>query len=187
MENDEYRFEIKHYVYIIFMAITIGILSVFTLWGVLNLCLPCHMQEENATTIISLESNPTYEQIKEILAEDRLDEQEDIFDEKEFNCVEYSYYVVQLLRKNNIYSCITELNFIESHAHANVAVNTSDYGVVYIEPQDDEMIIGLSVGQNYCEQVKWDVKYNIICPDSWEITHIKDCFKEVKIWGKKKY
>lgn len=124
---------------------------------------------DNKTTR-EIEFNPTLKEVKRVVYEDNTEMEE--FDFYDYNCVEYSYSLVNAFLEEGIYSCITEIVFIDDSAHANVVVNTSDYGLVYIEPQDDYILTEMFVGQNYCDLVEWEG-----CDDTWKIQDIKTCFK----------
>ena len=55
------------------------------------------------------------------------------------------------------FSCITILTFEnEKFGHIIIAVNTSDYGLVYVEPQSDKIIYSLEIGDDYCKKVNWN-------------------------------
>jgi hypothetical protein len=95
-----------------------------------------------------------------------------MYDENNFNCAEYSFGLIQAFRDEKIYSCIAWLVFNDDTAHAIVAVETFDYGIIYIEPQDDNIITyGLDKNDNYCDVVNWDC--------DWKIEKIKSCFSEI--------
>ena len=113
-----------------------------------------------------IEYTPESSEVEKIVNELNLSNKE--FIEEDFNCVEFSHSLIKELRKNNIYSCITEIYFYGGNAHANVAVNTSDKGLIYIEPQENLLIYDLKIGDDYCDKVNW------YC--DWNISHLKTCY-----------
>ena len=114
--------------------------------------------------------NPTYRQLENFVLRDDtnlLEWSED------FDCTEFSYTFIKNFAKEGFYSCSAEIDFIDG-AHVIVAVNTTDKGLYYVEPQSDIIIPAykLQVGKNYCSIGNWDC--------NWEITKISSCF-ELKI------
>jgi hypothetical protein len=118
-----------------------------------------------------IDYTPTLEEVEEILEEDKINEAE--YNETDFNCVEYSNGLVHAFLNNNIFACHTELDFSDG-AHALVTVNTSDNGIIYIEPQDDTIFYNLNIGDNYCKLANWDCE-----EDDWVIVKLKSCFSEI--------
>jgi len=110
--------------------------------------------------------NPTYSQLVDFINRDDTEKRE--YDNETFNCADYTNNFIQNFAKEGFYSCFTELVFTNDDAHAIVAVNTTDYGLVYVEPQYDKIIFDLKVGDNYCQKI------NFNCNDV--IKHIKSCF-----------
>jgi len=90
----------------------------------------------------------------------------------DFRCSSFSSMLVNHLRNHHIFGCMTSVWFFDGKGHSIVAVNTSDYGVVFVEPQSDKIIMNLTPGQNYCDRVGW------VCKDKadWKIEKIIDCF-----------
>jgi hypothetical protein len=55
---------------------------------------------------------------------------------------------------NEGYLCgFVYVEFLEG-AHATVCFNTTDHGLIFIEPQDDE-IVNLTIGQQYWDRTKY--------------------------------
>lgn len=113
--------------------------------------------------------NPTLQEVKKILREDDTERKKYIDDT--FNCVDFSNRLIQEFLKRGIFACKVTLYF-DDGAHAIVSVDTSDYGIIYIEPQDDEIINVLSIGEDYCDIVNWNCE--------WKIEQIKSCFDDLK-------
>jgi len=117
-----------------------------------------------------IDFRPTLKQVEKVIQKNKINEV--IYDEDNFNCAEYSFGLIQAFRDEKIYSCIVWLVFNDDTAHAIVAVETFDYGIIYIEPQDDNIITyGLDKNDNYCDVVNWDC--------DWKIEKIKSCFSEI--------
>jgi len=113
--------------------------------------------------------NPTLYGIKEFLRKDKTDENKWTDD---FDCTEFSNTLISnMINEGKMFACTTELEFGDSRGHIIVAVNTSDYDLLYIEPQTDRIIVGsdLRVGINYCDVVGWKC--------NWNITSISSCFE----------
>jgi hypothetical protein len=110
--------------------------------------------------------NPPYSELVQFIVEDRTDAMAYI--NNSFVCTDFANMFVANFRKKGYYSCFTELVF-EEGAHAIVAVNTTDRGLVYVEGQTDQIIYNINVGDNYCSLVNWDCE--------WKINKISDCFE----------
>ena len=126
------------------------------------------MQKEKIAGMSAIDYSPTLSEVKEVIKNNKIENME--YDDEAFNCVEFSNNLVKAFQEAKIYSCVTELWF-EEGAHANVVVNTSDRGIIYIEPQDDKIIYNLEIGDDYCDKVDWNCEQ-----EDWELTHIKHCY-----------
>jgi hypothetical protein len=115
--------------------------------------------------------NPTHTEVVSLVRRNKIDEVP--YDDDNFNCVEYSFGLIKGFLEEKIHACITWIIFDEEAeaSHAIVAVNTSDKGVIYIEPQEDKIIYNMDMKDNYCDLVNWDC--------DWELTEIKSCYSEV--------
>ncbi|MFW6130473.1 MAG: hypothetical protein ACOC56_04740 [Atribacterota bacterium] len=119
--------------------------------------------------------NPTLEEVKQAIK--NLDYSDIEYRTPEFNCLDYTFKLMEDLREEGIYSCSSEIRF-DDGAHALVVVNTTD-GIIYIEPQEigwnygNKFIKSLEVGDNFCDKVNWEC--------DWEITFIKNCFEYGKV------
>ena len=114
--------------------------------------------------------NPSYGQLLNFIVRDDTDEQEW---SEDFDCTEFSNRFIRNFAEKGFFACIVELdlkNGEESFGHILVAINTTDAGLVYVEPQDDTIIPSdkMKIGVNYCSLVDWDCYY--------EITKISSCF-----------
>ncbi len=87
---------------------------------------------------------------------------------EEYKCVEFTDDFIRNAYFNGIFTCRLYLEYGKEDAHDLVAVKTIDKGVVYIEPQTDEIVYNISLGDNYCELVNWNC--------TRIITRITSCF-----------
>jgi hypothetical protein len=101
--------------------------------------------------------NPSYAELVEFVAEDLTDT---LVYTDYFTCVDFANTFVKNFRNRGYYSCVAYVEF-EKSAHDLVAVNTTDRGILYVEPQNDAIIYSLKVGDNYCSKVGWDCNYVI--------------------------
>jgi len=101
--------------------------------------------------------NPSYYELVKFVAEDLTDS---LLYTEYFTCVDFSNTFVKNFRERGYYSCVAYVEF-EEGAHDLVAVNTTDLGLLYVEPQSDVIILSLKVGDNYCAKVGWDCDYYI--------------------------
>jgi hypothetical protein len=108
---------------------------------------------------------PSLQILKDFIEEDDTDKMKYV--EGKFECTDFSNRFVMNFLKKGYFSCVAYLES-EDKAHAIVAVNTTDYGVVYVEPQYDKIIYDLEVGDNYCEKI------NFRC--YFPIKRIVDCY-----------
>lgn len=115
--------------------------------------------------------NPTLKQVEAVVREDKVNLVP--YDDETFSCVEYSFGLINAFLERKIHACIAWIMFDEyvDSTHSIVAVRTSDYGVIYIEPQSDKIMTSLKVGDDYCDVAYWDCK--------WKITNIKSCYSDV--------
>ena len=125
--------------------------------------------EERIKSMSYIDYSPKLKDIKSILRKDHTENEEYVYDT--YNCLDYTFELIRVFKDNKIYASDVEIWYIEDGedaAHANVVVNTSDYGLVYIEPQDDTIIYDMNLGDSYCDIVNWDCEM--------EITAIKSIF-----------
>jgi uncharacterized protein YoxC len=110
--------------------------------------------------------NPTYFELAQFVAEDTTNTLQYV--NNTFNCVDFSNTFISNFAKKGYYSCLTEIVFSNDTAHALVAVNTTDKGLLYVEPQSDIIITSLKVGDDYCAKVGWNC--------DWVIKYLKSCY-----------
>lgn len=87
-------------------------------------------------------NNPTYIEVTEFIAEDCTDTS------KAGNCVDYSACLIKNARSKHMAVYPVILNFYERGSHLLTAFETSDKGLVFIEPQTDEEV-DVHVGGKY--------------------------------------
>lgn len=98
----------------------------------------------------------TYSEVKQFLKEDLTDEKE--WTEK-YDCSHFAADVVQNALNQGILACTVELEF-EDGGHIIVAFPTLDEGIKYFEPQDDQEILGLKKGVEYCSLANWNCDWD---------------------------
>jgi hypothetical protein len=108
---------------------------------------------------------PTLQIVKEFLEEDDTDKQK--YEEDKFTCVNYANMFVDRFLKKGYYSCVAYL-LSSNSAHTIVAIKTSDYGKIYVEPQSDQIIYNINIGDNYCSLINQSCNFPIV--------RIVDCF-----------
>ncbi len=64
--------------------------------------------------------------------------------------------------EESFFSCATELEFDDNTGHILVSINTSDKGLVFVEPQSDDILYDLEVGEDYCKRLNWNCESIII-------------------------
>ena len=112
-----------------------------------------------------IEFTPSLQEVRKILEEDKINE---IPYTDDFTCIDFSFGLIQNFFKKKVYACAVYMIFGET-AHAIVAVNTTE-GIIYIEPQTDDIIFNLKEGDDYCKKINWDC--------NWKIIELKSCFGE---------
>jgi hypothetical protein len=90
--------------------------------------------------------NPTRQETISFIMADRTSSKR--YDEETFNCVHYSVEVKNNAESNGIKCAYVALNLSGEHNHALVAFNTTDRGLLFIEPQSNE-VVNLEVGKDY--------------------------------------
>ena len=110
--------------------------------------------------------NPTFSEVKRFIDTDDTDE---IDWTDDFDCTEFSNTLISnMINKGRMFACTTELEFGKDIGHVIVEINSSDKGLIYIEPQNDKVIYSINLGDNYCDLAGWSC--------NWTITSISSCF-----------
>lgn len=91
--------------------------------------------------------DPTYQEVLQFIASDQTDE--NAYDEESYNCFHFTADVEMNAFEMGYRAGFVYVEFAES-AHSAVAFNTTDQGLIFIEPQWDD-IVALTIGQSYSE------------------------------------
>ena len=89
--------------------------------------------------------NPTYKELREFLAADKTDS--NLFISGEYVCFDFATELNNNAETNGIRAAYVRIRF-EEWAHAVVAFETVDRGIIFIEPQSD-MQVELVIGRPY--------------------------------------
>ena len=92
--------------------------------------------------------NPTYQEMKAFIAQDTTNSMS--YAEDEYVCVDFSAAVNNNAEAEGIRCAIVDIFHPEGYGHTIVAFETTDRGLIFIEPQFDrevELIIGKSYSQ----------------------------------------
>ena len=82
--------------------------------------------------------DPTYEQMMSFIREDRTDKKQYI--EGEYVCTNFAMDVCNYAEEEGIRCAYVNLWYPNEMGHAIIAFNTIDKGLIYIEPQTDEVV-----------------------------------------------
>lgn len=91
--------------------------------------------------------DPTYENVTRFLLEDKTNEDYPIV----YYCIHFSRDVNNNAEEQGFRCAYVEVNLDIGVPHALVAFNTFDQGLVFFEPQTDEIVI-LEIGKDYWEE-----------------------------------
>ncbi len=94
--------------------------------------------------------DPTYEMVMAFLAED--DTSANPYDVHAYNCTDFSADVKANAAKQGIRCAYVNIYFPDGRGHAIVAFDTTDKGLIFIEPQTDEEA-NLRVGRRYYDSL----------------------------------
>jgi len=97
--------------------------------------------------------NPTYQEMKDFLAQDKTDAKTYI--KGEYVCSDFATDVNNNAEAKGIRCAIVELRYSGDFAHAIVAFEATDKGLIFIEPQFDSEVI-VKVGQSYSQANEYD-------------------------------
>jgi hypothetical protein len=110
---------------------------------------------ENLSELHSLQSgdkyslnDPTYTEVSRFIGRENTDEIP--YDNESFDCEHFSQLINNHAEEQGIRCAYVVLYFYNADAgHAIIAFNTSNQGMVYIEPQSDEWVKNLEIGNEY--------------------------------------
>ncbi len=108
---------------------------------------------------------PTEEELISKVAETGIHEREYA---DHYDCVDFSFDLLDELRQEGIFSCPTLLYFEEQKVGHMILQADTEEGGVFIEPQSNIVLDEISKGQDYCDLVDWD-------DCIWTITEIHTC------------
>ena len=92
--------------------------------------------------------DPTYEEVMAFLEDDLTDEMP--YNNETFICLDYAVIVNNNAEALGIRCCVAEFHYNESEsAHAIIGFNTTDGGMIYIEPQSDKLFENFFIGGKY--------------------------------------
>jgi hypothetical protein len=94
--------------------------------------------------------DPSYQEIKDFLEQDETSEQEYL--RNEYICVDFAANVKANAAEEGIRCAYVVIEYLGTNGHAIVAFDTTDRGLVYIEPQFD-WDVELEIGRRYYECV----------------------------------
>jgi DNA gyrase/topoisomerase IV subunit A len=112
---------------------------------------------------------PSYSDVLAFMEEDDTDKQRYVSENYTFICTDFTDRFIGNFLKKGFFSCEAILYFPDNQSHSIVAINTTDEGLVFIDPQIDKVITSLRVGDNYCDYINQDC--------DWKILSIKHCFQ----------
>ena len=95
--------------------------------------------------------DPSYQEVKDFLKQDETSEREYL--ESEYICVDFAADVKAKAAKEGIRCGYVVIEYREGSGHAIVAFDTTDRGLVYIEPQFD-WEVEPEIGQRYYQCVR---------------------------------
>lgn len=107
----------------------------------------------------------SYSDVNEFVMEDGTYEKEVTED---YVCEDFSNDLVGNALSAGIPACTVFIGHSKG-SHSLVAFNTTDKGVVFLEPQTGEFVVGLEEGEDYCSLAGWNC--------SWKVEEIKHCFQ----------
>ena len=94
--------------------------------------------------------DPSYQEMKDFLEQDETSEQEYL--RNEYICVDFAANVKANAAGEGIRCAYVVIEYLDTNGHAIVAFDTTDRGLVYIEPQFD-WDVELEIGRRYYECV----------------------------------
>lgn len=104
-------------------------------------------REEGLAARVGLH-DPTYEELEEFLAYDKTNLKSYIEDEDKYACFNFAGEVNNNAELEGIRAALVLIYFRNYVGHAIVAFQTVDKGLIFVEPQSDE-IVKLVVGESY--------------------------------------
>ena len=106
--------------------------------------------------------DPTYKDMMSFIMEDRTDNKEYI--EGEYICEDFTADVCNAAEREGIRCASVSLRYPDGLGHAIIAFNTIDKGLIYIEPQTDELVEP-EIGEHFYKCVVTKAGYYYEKPD----------------------
>lgn len=101
--------------------------------------------------------DPTYFEVVTFVASDRTDENEYVIGE--YICWNFASDFEANAFQQGFRVGFVYIEFVDG-AHAIVCFNTTDNGLIFIEPQDDHIVTSLTIGENYWDRNLYIVNYD---------------------------
>jgi hypothetical protein len=105
---------------------------------------PTEPQQPNAPN----PQNPTYQEMKAFLAQDPTNQNS--YEENKYVCVDFAATVNNNAESKGIRCAVVDIFYPDGYGHTIVAFETTDRGLIYVEPQFDEEV-QLVVGRSYSQ------------------------------------
>ena len=96
--------------------------------------------------------DPTYSEALDFVAQDQTDKTE--YKTDEYTCNDFTAALKTNALNRGLKSFFVYIEFYGPYAHAIIAFNTTDRGMIFIEPQSDD-VVNLRVGQPYWDRSKY--------------------------------
>jgi hypothetical protein len=104
---------------------------------------------EQQTSVSDILQNPTYQEMKLFLAQDTTNSNN--YEEDMYVCTDFAVAVNNNAESQGIRCAIVDMFYPDGYGHTIVAFETTDRGLIFIEPQFDrevEMVIGESYSKS---------------------------------------
>ncbi len=96
----------------------------------------------------SIPQNPTYQEMKTFLAQDPTNQNS--YEESKYVCVDFAATVNNNAEAKGIRCAVVDIFYPNDYGHTIVAFETTDRGLIYVEPQFDQEV-QLVVGRSYSQ------------------------------------
>jgi hypothetical protein len=110
--------------------------------------------------------DPTYQEVKNFLISDNTNSH--LYNTDTYNCANFSADVAANAAKMNIRCGFVNVSFIDG-AHAIVVFNTTDKGIIFVEPQSD-VEMNLQIGKKYWQSA---INHSYANPGTYDDTVVK--------------
>lgn len=105
-------------------------------------------QEQKTSSVVYTPQNPTYQEMKTFLAQDTTDLNK--YAPDEYICTDFAAAVNNNADTEGVRCAIVDVFYPEGYGHTIVAFETTDKGLIFIEPQFDQEV-KLTIGQSYSQ------------------------------------